>query len=260
MDHKTQFSASDMVYALSALLESPRPALSKLEEINNNLAANGVNGGGPVLEESKALEGEIGERQKIDTEELLTQNFYTGYDCLSMTDMSLLQSGIEQAMETQTAIINQGTSLIDKRAIKVTTNFRYSIITNDAINEVKFFHYPLALQKLANFVMQAYKKNRTNKFVDKPFVLCVVNSITNRYIVLGVMEYSPDLPILTKKYATNIYIYIYYSNFGSKFRQAATQVHARVKHDSFETEIIEIEKDQILPFIEELCSIEKINN
>ncbi len=42
-----------------------------------------------------------------------------------------------------------------------------------------------------------------------------------------------------------------------RFRKAAGEANARVKHDGFETSIIEIFRDDFQAFIDELCSRKK---
>ena len=172
-DRKTQFSASDMVYCITSILESPQKFLK------------------PVPETSKEPEGrptdpeESKEFVSTNNEEILKENFWGAYDALCQSRVELIKHGIRLAIEIQTAIVNQGTSLIEKKTVFPTSELRCAVIDNDNLQEVKFFQSPLALQKLALFIVDAF--NQSNKEAgDKPLVLCVLNSKTNIFLVVGV--------------------------------------------------------------------------
>jgi len=47
----------------------------------------------------------------------------------------------------------------------------------------------------------------------------------------------------------------FYSHFGMIFRQAAQQIRARVKHDGFETSVIEVNADDLKQFLHVLQTI-----
>ena len=49
-----------------------------------------------------------------------------------------------------------GTSLIERKEVKMANGFRYAIIENDYLKDVALFQYPLALTKLAIFIMEVY--------------------------------------------------------------------------------------------------------
>lgn len=55
------------------------------------------------------------------------------------------------------AIVRVGVSLIEKREIKIANKFRYCIIENSYLKDISLFQFPLALHKLALFIMSAYK-------------------------------------------------------------------------------------------------------
>ena len=71
--------------------------------------------------------------------------------------MHLLMKGIDLAKEMQMAIVRVGVSLIEKKEIKKGVSFRYCILENSYLKDISLFQYPLALQKLALFIMSAYK-------------------------------------------------------------------------------------------------------
>ncbi len=172
-DRKTQYSASDIVYCVTSILECPRKIVKSKEQQSAGAATE--------KEEEKGKE----ELPDLNSEEILKENFWAAYDALNDTELEIIRRGIELAVEMQTAIVNQGTSLIEKKNIYPAQELRYAIIYNDNLQEVKYFQYPLALQKLALFVMEAYKEAKKGA-QEKPLVLCVLNSKTNSFLVVGV--------------------------------------------------------------------------
>ena len=79
------------------------------------------------------------------------------YDALEPKNYNpLVTRGIHLAKELQKAIIFVGTDILERKEVKVSTYFRYCMLENDYLSEVKLFQYPLALQKLGLFIMEAY--------------------------------------------------------------------------------------------------------
>lgn len=62
----------------------------------------------------------------------------------------------------QMAIVRVGVSLIEKKDIKQAETFRYCVLENSYLKDIGIFQYPLALRKLALFIMQAYKVSFSN--------------------------------------------------------------------------------------------------
>jgi hypothetical protein len=83
MDNKTQMSSADVVYALSALLESPSHVRKHfIPDIDQ--------------EEVEETEEMLHEKQL----EMQVENFWVTYDTLSFTDLPTLQFGIDLAKTT----------------------------------------------------------------------------------------------------------------------------------------------------------------
>jgi cell division control protein 45 len=87
----------------------------------------------------------------------------------------LILRGIELAKEMQQAIVRVGTSLIERKEIKMSRYFRYVMIENDFLADVKLFQFPLSLQKLGLFIMEAYQAEKQNS-ASKPLIISVKNS------------------------------------------------------------------------------------
>ena len=89
----------------------------------------------------------------------LFDNFWIAYDALDLkqNNMPLLMNGIDLAKEMQEAIVRVGNGLIEKKEVKTSQTFRYVFLENTYLKESTLFHYPLALVKLALFIMVCHK-------------------------------------------------------------------------------------------------------
>jgi len=98
----------------------------------------------------------------------------------------LLVKGISVAKDLQQAIIRVGTSIIERKEVKVAEYFRYVMLENDYLADVKLFQYPLALQKLGMFIMDDYRELRASAR-PKPLVMSVKNTKKGTTMVVAVM-------------------------------------------------------------------------
>ena len=141
------FSASDVVYAISTILEtSPAAAIRLGVSVNWN---------------------EKEDQSLVDTEDTVVnglgverrtwwmRNFYTAYDSLGGSSPNSILRGLKLCMKTQKAIVRQGTAIIDKRMAKLLNNFRFVNIRNGP--DLTIFQHPLTLTKLALFLTDAYR-------------------------------------------------------------------------------------------------------
>lgn len=200
-NRKKQYSASDVVYSVTALLESPSVLSDKEEE--------------------------------SDRDKWLS-NFWIAHDAL--LDVNYLEQGIRIAQDQQKAIVQQGTILIEKKAVNPAADFRYAIISSDILNQTKYFHHPLSLKKLTTFIMEAYRELRSN-IKPKPMVLCVLNTSRNTFLVTGVTSQVQQR-----------------NDFGWRFHEAAQAVEAEFRRDFFEDTYIEVKKEHFQAFLEQLTA------
>jgi cell division control protein 45 len=143
--------------------------------------------------------------------------------------------------EYQKSLIDLGSSIISHRKVKPCTHFRYAIVKNDILAEIKLFHHPLAIQKLALFIMEAYLETRDRK-EQKPMVIAVNNSQKDVYLTAGVMGRQHTY-IRTK------------NSFGEQFREAAQKIGTNYTHDGFDSSLIEVKSSIFEEFWDELLSI-----
>lgn len=67
-------------------------------------------------------------------------NFWVAYDALDPKNaQTLLLRGINLAKEMQEAVIRVGTSIIERKEVKVAEYFRYVMLENDYLADVKLF-------------------------------------------------------------------------------------------------------------------------
>jgi len=95
------------------------------------------------------------------------------------------------AKNLQQAIIRVGTSLIERKDIKIASFFRYVMLDNDYLADIKLFQYPLALQKLGLFVMENYREIK-RKARDMPMIMSVKNSKKGTTLVLAIIGYQRE--------------------------------------------------------------------
>ena len=165
MTDSMQMSSHDMVHAVSALLEAP--ILTEKEET-----------------EEQALET-LANR--------LHDNFWHAYDALEPKNVgSLVVKGISAAKTLQMSIVEIGKNLIEQNKVKVTQLYRYVMIEDDFLKDIALFQFPLALQKLGQFVMVLYRSRKKNA-KDKPLLVSVKNQQKGTTLVLAVLgNNDPD--------------------------------------------------------------------
>ncbi len=185
---------------------------------------------GPIQEDSK----QQFEFDKL--EEQAQENFWVAYTGLE--DKLILFKGIETSIEIQQAIVSKGTSLLEQKQIRVCNDFRYLFMDSHSLSNAKFLLNPVALRRLAIFINETYKMTRT-KAKDKPFIIAARNPTTNNVLVLAV-EGSKSLSGEGR------------NSFGTRFRNAAEQIQAKIKQTSLESSIIEISNNDWKPFIDVL--------
>lgn len=118
----------------------------------------------------------------------LHDNFWVAFDALEFKNAeTLLVKGIAAAKQLQEAIIRQGCAIIEKKEVKVAGQFRYVMLENDYLADIKLFQFPLALEKLGMFIQQDYKETNKKAQKEKPLVISVKNTKKGTTLVIAVM-------------------------------------------------------------------------
>lgn len=192
LDNKTQASSIDVVYALSSILESPKNLSRKdhsqfqatTEEMKRQAEQSTAHSrvASAIQEKEQSLE---------HANECKYANFWVAYDALEKHNKHLIDLGIELAKELQIAMVQIGTSIIEKKEVKIGEDFRYVMLDNDHLKDVQLFQYPLALQKLALFIMETHK-GKFQKSRDLPMVVLVKNSKKGTSLIVAVMGFTRE--------------------------------------------------------------------
>ncbi|KAI5803312.1 CDC45-like protein [Peziza echinospora] len=177
---KACLSATDFGIVVGSILEvggrKTNAAVSRVAVHDDNAAiATGFKG----IEEERIREAA---EEKREEEEWLGR-FYEAYDALD--DVDSLLAALPNAMTLHRAIVRTGTSLIEKRQIKLLKAFRMAVVKEGP--DVHLFTHPAALTKLAIWVGEAvYEQEKDeNRRRHLPIVLAALNERRGVYILVG---------------------------------------------------------------------------
>ncbi|CEO97713.1 Cell division control protein 45 [Plasmodiophora brassicae] len=188
-------------------------------------------------------------------------NFWRAHDSMKSCNVHVTQRGLQLAVELQQEITRSGHSLLIKKAVKSTGQFRLCVL--DSPGRHVIFTHPLALSKLAFFLIDAYetvlieqntalrKRSRVGgrsaaagrRVKIIPFVLCSYIEDRQSYLIVGVPRSGHESSSSTAS-QRNL--------FSVGFSEAAYLTKARARQDWFDTSITEIAKDDLKPFLETL--------
>jgi cell division control protein 45 len=210
----TTLSASDVVYSMTALLDCGS-TFPQLRSGYENLLANGgemhlmsrkektdfvdigesglVGAGvgtktipGTIL---SSIQKEIQPLQSDNRNDLI-KHFYLTYD--SLKTPRLLQHGILLSIHYQRLLVQQATTILEKKLVQTLGNFQLTILKNSDNEPIFSKSIPL-LYRLMTFLMEAYGVFMINQEYKKrkmAFVIVVFDSESGFYVVLGKSEKS----------------------------------------------------------------------
>ncbi|KAH9934679.1 CDC45-like protein-domain-containing protein [Fomitopsis serialis] len=172
------------------------------------------------------------------------KNFWTAFDALN--DIVRLREALPLAMALHRAIMRQGSSIIDKHDIRTLRGHRVVILSQGP--DLALFAHPGVLSRLALWLVEALRDRLAgtqaafsrSKRKSLPLVLACMNEREGTYIVVGVMG-ALDYGDVRK------------NEFGLAFLDAKERCNARTRHGSFDTSVLEINKDDLKVFLETLC-------
>jgi len=268
-------SASDTSYAVTALLEYEAPTRKNNENsLNEDLAekekAAGIeafNNAYDALGGSRTATsmGGGGSFWSTQTEGHDSSNLVNGGNLSSSTGIG---AGLRFAMVLQKKIIHTAIGLMERNAITTLRHFRYAHVSSSSLggdssshiirtqdlirqstggvnsqdtkNGVSVFSKPLALTRLAHFLMdmnrESGKWTGTNA---RPLVMIADKPITNSCLIVG-YEY----PERAGDFVRNV--------FGKHFEMTAKSMNGTFKFDSFDSNVIEVGAADVQRFMEQL--------
>jgi len=172
------------------------------------------------------------------------KNFWTAFDALN--DIVRLREALPLSMALHRAIVRQGSSIIDKHDIRTLRGHRVVMITQGP--DLALFAHPGVLSRLALWLVEALRDRLqgTNTVYSRskrkslPLVVACLNEKESTYIVVGVMA-ALNFDDIRK------------NEFGLAFMDAKERCNARTRHGTFDTNVLEINKDDLKVFLETLC-------
>ncbi|TFY59472.1 hypothetical protein EVJ58_g5762 [Rhodofomes roseus] len=202
-------------------------------------------GAASVVKTSNAL-ATIDGKEDGDGAELQwwVKNFWTAFDALN--DIVRLREALPLSMALHRAIMRQGSSIIDKHDIRTLRGHRVVVLSQGP--DLALFAHPGVLSRLALWLVEALRDRlqgtqvafSRSKRKSLPLVLACMNEKEGTYIVVGVMG-ALDFGDVRK------------NEFGLAFLDARERCNARTRHGSFDTSVLEIQKDDLKVFLETLC-------
>ncbi|CAK5279352.1 unnamed protein product [Mycena citricolor] len=171
------------------------------------------------------------------------KNFWTAFDALG--NVNSLRQALSLSMTVQRAIIDQGTSIIDKQDIKTMRNHRVVVLSQGP--HLALFAHPGILSRLALWLVDALRDHlpgmnasSRSKRKSLPFVVACLREAHESYMVVGVVA-ALDFGDVRK------------NEFGLSFLDAKERCNARTRHGSFDTSVLEINQADLKVFLETLC-------
>ncbi|ORX59761.1 CDC45-like protein [Hesseltinella vesiculosa] len=222
---KYSLSASDVVYALATLLETSPSAAAVLGE---SMAFHHDQEWDSLDDKSDDHPDDLGSERR----RWWMRNFYITYDSLNSIDD--IRRGIGLCMKMQKAIVRQGTSIIDKKTTRTLKTFRMVLIKDGP--DLPLFQHPLTLSKLALFLTDAYREHGKRNL---PFVISSLDEHHDSYLVVA-------------NSAAATFGDVKKNHFGHAFQKASMDTKARTSFDSFETSVLQIHKNDLEHFLEQL--------
>ncbi|KAI9339661.1 CDC45 family [Obelidium mucronatum] len=179
------------------------------------------------------------------------KNFYMAYDALDNID--LIFHGIQLSMQFQRILVKTGISIIEKNITKTMKTFRFTVVNGSGggnahagqrapggmagESDSSVFGRSVALlNRLAVFLMETHREHKKKQL---PLVVAAYNDDTGTYLVIGV-------PVL-KRGEKN--------KFGMAFLKAAQRTNVAFRSDAFDNSVAEIQRDDLLDFVEALQSL-----
>ncbi|KAI5123336.1 hypothetical protein M0805_001761 [Coniferiporia weirii] len=171
------------------------------------------------------------------------RNFWSAFDALN--DITQLRDALRLSMALHRAVIRAGASLIDKHAIRTMRGHRVVLLTQGP--DLPLFSSPGALARLARWLIDAMRERVAGTNVSSqtkkkslPFVVAALDEREGTFLVVGINA-ALELGDVRK------------NEFGLAFLDAKERCNARTRHGTFDTNVLEIKKEDLELFLQTLC-------
>ena len=167
--------------------------------------------------------------------------FYEAGDCLSRTNINMLETGIRKGRDLLALIMKQVQNFLDLRLIVSAGPFLYTII-REGTPDSKQFSKPNTLGLLAHFTLRAHVAITSSKKVQNlPLVLSApLDESKGTCLILGV-------PPSSDRSRKNL--------LGKAFEQAAKRTNSRYLLDYFDASVIQLKTEDRSKFFDGLISL-----
>lgn len=193
------------------------------------------------------------------------KNFFEAYRAMDVqrpASVPLLLSSLSLAKALHQAIVAQGVSVIVKQSIKTLRSFRLAVLQDGP--SLHLFVHPDTLTRLGLWLIdalrdivaeqhtrraEAKRARRRSKGADEsdtsealphlPFVLAALDAPRDVYVVVGIVG-APDFGDASR------------NQFGLAFQEAAHASGAHMQTDRFDSSVLEVKRDDLMPFVESL--------
>ncbi|KAI8980505.1 CDC45 family [Pilobolus umbonatus] len=220
-------SASDVVYSLTALIETSPAAANKLR-INKNgddYRHNVEPVNTPVADDDDDDDG-VRQLQK-NGETWWLDNFYNAYDALGEESPKSLLNGIEICINTQKTIVRQATAIIEKKLTRLGSSFRYVLLESGP--DLPVFQHSLVLTKLGLFLVDVYREHASKNL---PVVVSALNE-ENRTCLLKATACAGEFGTVMK------------NRLCAVFMDTAKRNDVPLLQDDFDPNVLEVDSENI---------------
>lgn len=202
-----------------------------------------------------------------------TNSFAAALSSRKLKGYDLLMRGLERAKDIQQVIFKTGMSVLERKLMKNLRLYRLCVLNDGSIPDLSMFNNPLILTKLGNWLLEnineleflnlASKNEKSLSNALKPLVLASLEPASDTYLVIGLapkyprgLDNSAKAKIAQeskdKPHQHDSTFMTRLNTFSVAFQRVAASSEAKVRINNFESSIIEIRKDDLLPFLEKL--------
>lgn len=233
-------SANDFVEAIIALLEiNIKTGIS--EELFKKTPSSEDGDENDILNDEELPVNDM----LVERSKKWVENFWQCWDCLNEDgNQTLLKKGLIFSHLLQKQIVARGTQYIESRSIKHMKYFRLCVLKEG--NDLQFYKHPLTLLRLGDWLLECCCESSDDKNL-LPMIIAALDAKTNTYLCAGMAPKYPLGMIVGNSKRDPIP-----NKFGTAFRAVVQDTNATVRMESFDSTVIEVKREDFLPFLEHL--------
>lgn len=169
-------------------------------------------------------------------QETLINDFWNAYDSLAANNATVVKRGVDLAQKTWRAIIRQGVQIMERKSFVLSGPFR-QVVVEQALDCVLVASVQ-NLWSLALFLASALEA--ATRQSGSALVLSVLDKEKSTFAVIGVPSAVGGN--------------LERNSFGRAFREAADKMECRYRQDEFDSNFLEIQKQDHMKFMDYLHS------